>query len=340
MEYTKLGDSGLLVSRLALGTMTFNLGADFIPGMAKVGQAAATEMVDAAMDAGVNFFDTANGYSGGDAETALGVALKGRRERAVICTKVGFRARPPIADAGLSRRHIFQEVDGSLRRLGTDYLDLLVLHKTDFTTPLEETLAALDDLVRAGKVRYLGVSNWPAWQVARAVEMQRARGYSRFIAGQYLYNAINRDIEQDVLPMSAAAGLGLMAWSPLAGGLLSGKYDLAQKASQGRLATFDFLPFQVEVATQLIDALRAAATAQDVSVAEVALAWILHMDRSHTVLVGANKMSHLTSALRSARITLSAAQLEAITAAAPPPRRYPQWFDADMTDQSQLEALS
>lgn len=338
MQYTKLGDSGLLVSRLALGTMTFNLGSDFIPGIARVDQAGATEMVAAVLDAGVNFFDTANGYSSGDSETALGVALKGRRREAVICTKLGFRQGPGVPEAGLSRRHIYHEVEGSLSRLGTDYLDLLVVHKTDFTTPLEETLSALDDMVKAGKVRYLGVSNWPAWQVARAVEIQRARGYSRFITGQYLYNALNRDIEQDVLPMSAALGIGLMAWSPLSGGLLSGKYKLDGDLSEGRLGKFDFLPRAA--AKELLAALGDAAKAHEASVAEVALAWILAMDRSHTVLVGANKMSHLSSALASAKIQLSADEVEAINKAAPPPRRYPQWMDTEMTDQVQLKALS
>ena len=170
MTYTRLGQSGLIVSRLALGTMTFTYGSDWIPGVAKVGETEARRMVDTAFESGVNLFDTADGYSNGEAETILGKSLAGKRGKAVICTKIGFRNSDHIPDAGLSRSQIFQQVEKSLTRLNTDWIDLLVLHKTDFTTPLQAALSALQALIDSGKVRYIGCSNWPAWLVARAVQ--------------------------------------------------------------------------------------------------------------------------------------------------------------------------
>ena len=340
MTYTQLGRSGLIVSRMALGTMTFNLGNDFIPGVANVGQDEATRMVDCALDHGVNFFDSADGYSGGDAETALGVALKGRRTHAVICTKVGFRQGEDITNAGLSRRHILRSVDGCLERLDTDYIDLLIVHKTDVITPLEETLRALDDVVRAGMVRYIGCSNWPAWQVARAVEFQRANGLAPFIAGQYLYNAAARDVEVDVLPMMAEMGMSLMAWSPLASGLLTGKYDLDRlEEGAGRMASGDFLQVPRAQAEAVLAGLGEVRTAHDLSLAQAALAWIVNKDRSHTVLIGASSTAQLEKSLNAGTVTLSASDVEKIDAGAPPPRRYPEWFDTMMLDEMHKEAL-
>ncbi len=341
MQYTQLGQSGLIVSRLALGTMTFTLGQEFIPGVAKVGQDDATRMVQTALDAGVNFFDSADGYSGGDAETALGVALKGRRQEAVICTKAGFRQSPVITDAGLSRQHLIRSVDGCLRRLDTDYIDLFVVHKTDVFTPMEETLSTLDDIVRSGKVRYIGCSNWPAWEVARAAQFQRDNGLVRFVAGQYLYNAAARDIEIDVLRMARDMGIGLMAWSPLSGGLLTGKYDLNQlDAAGGRLAEGDFLQVPRKEAEAVLAALAQAAGNVDASLAQVALAWILQRDRSHTVVIGASSTEQLEKSLAASTLTLSDADMEAINAALPTPRRYPEWFADMMLDDIHKEALT
>lgn len=302
MTYTRLGQSGLIVSRMALGTMTFNLGGEFIPGVANVGQDEASRMVDCALDHGVNFFDSADGYSQGDAETALGIALKGKRDHAVICTKVGFRQSGAITDAGLSRRHLVSSVDGCLGRLGTDFIDLLVVHKTDVFTPLEETLRALDDIVKSGKVRYIGCSNWPAWEVARAVEFQRANGLAPFVAGQYLYNAAARDIEVDVLRMADQMGLSLMAWSPLAAGLLTGKYNLDDlEDGDGRMAEGDFLQVPRSQAEAVLAALGNAAEAQGLTLAQTALAWIVNKHRNHTVLVGASSTSQLEKSLAAGR---------------------------------------
>ncbi|MDP2520434.1 aldo/keto reductase [Shimia thalassica] len=341
MTYTRLGQSGLIVSRLALGTMTFTYGSDWIPGVAKVGETEAGRMVDTAFETGVNLFDTADGYSNGEAETILGKSLAGKREKAVVCTKIGFRNSDHIPDAGLSRSQIFQQVEKSLTRLNTDWIDLLVLHKTDFTTPLEETLRALQALIDSGKVRYIGCSNWPAWQVARAIQFQRDNGMDQFIAGQYLYNAVARDIESDVLKMADAMGLGLMAWSPLAAGLLTGKYDLSKTdQGEGRLAQGDFLQISPQHAQSVLAAVSAVAEAHNATSAQIALAWILNKRRDHTVIIGASKQSQLEASLAAASLTLSQAEMDAIDGAMTPARRYPAWFDDMMTDELHTKVLS
>ncbi|WP_299294799.1 aldo/keto reductase [uncultured Tateyamaria sp.] len=342
MTYTKLGNSGLIVSRMCFGTMTFSLGSEWIPGVANVGQDAATEMVQHALDQGVNFFDTADGYSNGESEQILGKALGKRRNEAVICTKLGFRQTDQINDTGLSRGHIQKQIDGSLARMGTDHIDLLVLHKTDFTTPIEETLAALQQAVDHGKVRYLGVSNWPAWQAARAIQYQRDNRMTPFVTGQYLYNAVARDIEQDVLPMLADMGGSLMAWSPLAGGLLSGKYDPDNlDGGDGRLSVGgDFLDVDKTVARTAISALNSIAKAHDAHPATVALAWVLAQKRDHTVLFGASKRSHMDAALAAPGLTLMAEDLDALNSAGMPGKRYPHWFDAMMTDEILTKSLA
>ena len=341
MTYTRMGNSGLVVSRLALGTMTFTHGSDWIPGVAKVGLNDAQRMVDVALDGGINFFDAADGYSNGEAEDILGKTLKGKRNDAVICTKLGFRQSDRITDAGLSRGHILSSVDGCLKRLDTDWIDLLVLHKTDFTTPLEETLSTLQTVIDAGKVRHIGVSNWPAWKVAQAVQFQRDNNMSQFVAGQYLYNAVSRDIEMDVLRMGAELGIGLMAWSPLAGGLLTGKYDLNKlEDSDGRLAEGDFLQVSKEQAQEAITALSAAADAHNATPAQIAQAWILNKRCDHTVIIGASKLSQLETGIAAANIVLSNEEMVALDAAAAPGRRYPEWFDDMMKDELFAKVLA
>jgi len=341
MTYTRLGNSGLVVSRLALGTMTFTHGSDWIPGVAKVGLNDAQRMVDTALDGGINFFDAADGYSSGEAEDILGKALKGKRNDAVICTKLGFRQSDRITDAGLSRGHILSSVDGCLKRLDSDWIDLLVLHKTDFTTPMEETLSTLQTVIDAGKVRHIGVSNWPAWKVAQAVQFQRDNSMSQFVAGQYLYNAVGRDIEMDILRMGAELGIGLMAWSPLAGGLLTGKYDLNKlEDSDGRLAEGDFLQVSREQAQAAITALTEAAEAHNATPAQIAQAWILNKCRDHTVIIGASKLNQLETGIAAANIVLSNEEMAALDAAAAPDRRYPEWFDDMMKDELFAKVLA
>lgn len=341
MPFARMGDSGLVVSRLALGTMTFTLGSDWIPGIARVDQKLATEMVAKAIDHGVNFFDSADGYSQGDAETALGVALEGRREDMVICTKFGFRQGAAITRAGLSRRHAMASVEGSLRRLKTDWIDLYVCHKDDFTAPMEETLRALDDLVRSGKVRYLGFSNWPAWAAARAVQFQRDNGLAPFVTGQMLYSLVTRDIEVGVLPMMRAMGVGLMAWSPLAQGLLSGKYtrETLGQAGSGRLADFDNLKVDRPTAFAALDALSDIASTHGTSVPQVALGWVLAKPGATGLIVGANRMAHLDDALGAVQVGLTAEEMARLDATAPPYLTYPESFLAIRTDQRIIEAL-
>ena len=342
MPYTRLGNSGLVVSRMCFGTMTFTHGTDWIPGVAKIEQADADRMVAHALDHGVNFFDTADGYSHGESEQILGKALGKRRNEAVICTKLGFRQTDLLTDAGLSRGHVIKQIEGSLERMGIDHIDLLVLHKTDFTTPMEETLAALQTAVEHGKVRHIGVSNWNAWQAARAIQYQRDHRMAPFVAGQFLYNAVARDIELDVLPMMSEMGAGLMAWSPLAGGLLSGKYDPAKlEEGEGRLAEGgDFLGTDVDTARQMIETLARIAKAHDCHVATAALAWFLAQDRSHTVIFGASKMAHMDAALAAPTVALADDEIADLSAIAPPAKRYPHWFDSVMTDEPLTKALS
>ena len=345
MTYTTLGHSGLVVSRICFGTMTFTLGNGKGPmwdAVAKVDQKGATEMVARCLDRGVNFFDSADGYSSGDAERALGVALKGRRDAAVISTKLGFRQNEAITASGLSRRHILGSVEGCLKRLGTDVIDLLIVHKTDFTTPMEETLAALDTCVQHGKARYIGFSNWPAWQAARAIQYQRDNGMAQFIAGQLLYNLTKREVEIELAPMMAEMGVSLMAWSPLSGGLLTGKYDPAnvEQTEGGRLASYNTWQVDPEAARRAIAALKDVAKRHDCDPAAVALAWILAQKRDHTIVAGASRMDHLDSAIAAATLALTAEEGQLLSEAAPPHVPYPQVFDDRTTDAAHRDALA
>jgi aryl-alcohol dehydrogenase-like predicted oxidoreductase len=221
MQYALLGGTGLLVSRLAFGAMTFTAGNHDIGAVYQVGAELADEMVGRALDRGVTFFDTADGYAGGESEALLGRALRHRRDSVVIATKVGFRTGAPLTQAGLSRRHITWSVEQSLTRLGTDWIDVYLTHREDPYTPLEETLSAFDAVVASGKVRYIGFSNWSAWKVAAALEIQKANGLAPFTHGQMHYSLLGRDVERDVVPMMQRYGLGMTVWSPLASGFLS-----------------------------------------------------------------------------------------------------------------------
>ncbi|MGH8169929.1 MAG: aldo/keto reductase, partial [Steroidobacteraceae bacterium] len=263
MQYALLGNTGLTVSRLAFGAMTFTAGNKDIGAVYKVGAELAAELVGRALEAGINFFDTADGYAGGESEAMLGAALKPHRDQVVIATKVGFRTGPVLTRAGLSRRHILWSVDQSLKRLGTDWIDVYIAHREDPHTPLEETLAALDAVVRAGKVRYLGFSNWSAWKAAAALEIQKANGLAPFTHGQMYYSLLGRDVERDVIPMMRRYGLGLTVWSPLASGFLSGKYTRETLSDpNNRLSGFDILPFDKEAGFRLVERMRAIAAAR------------------------------------------------------------------------------
>ena len=339
MQYTRLGNSGLIVSRLAFGAMTF--GSDpSQPAIYKVNRENARSMIVKAIDAGINFFDTADLYAAGQSEVMLGELLGKHRQDVVIATKVGFRAGEAITRAGLSRGHILASCEASLNRLNTDYLDLYILHKEDPYTPLDETLEALNDLVRAGKVRYIGYSNWSAWRAAAALQMQKERGWAQFTSGQMYYSLLGRDVEHEVMPFMRATGLSLNVWSPLAGGFLSGKYtreNLGQ--SDNRLSGFDFFPFDKERGFQIVEKIRAIANEHNASVAQIALAWLLAKPVVGSIILGASKLSQLEDNLRASEIELRTSDLAALDEITQPPVLYPHWFNANALDAKHKEAL-
>lgn len=329
MRYNQLGHTGLFVSELCLGTMTFG-GEGYFRQIGQVQQAEADALLRTAIDAGINFIDTANVYSNGLSEEITGQALKNlgvKREDVILATKV----LGPMGDGpnsrGASRGHIMDQVKASLKRLQTDHIDLYQIHGWDPATPMEETLRALDDLVRQGHVRYVGVSNWAAWQVAKALGISERRGFARFETLQAYYTIAGRDLERELVPMMRSEGLGLMVWSPLAGGLLSGKYDRDNEiAGDGRRASFDFPPVNRDRAWDVIDAMRPIAQAHGVSVARVALAWLLHQSHVTTVIVGAKRVEQLEDNIASTGLVLNADELAALDAVSALPAEYPGWM--------------
>ena len=340
MQYSKLGNTGLNVFRLSFGAMTFGAGVGPFAAVSKVDEANSATMIGISLDAGINFFDTANGYSNGQSETMLGKHLGERRKEVVVATKVGFRTSPALGDAGLSRSHILSACDASLRRLRTDYIDLYIVHREDRFTPIEETVQALDSLVRAGKVRYLGFSNWSAWKAATALQLQKANGLAQFTSGQMHYSLTGRDVEHDVVPFMLHAGIGMTVWSPLAGGFLSGKYTRENlKDPENRLSGFDLLPFDKEKGFKLVDRLRDIGKAHNGTVAQVALAWLLSKPVVSSIIVGASKPLQLEDNLGALNLVLTAgeiAELDAMTAPAP---QYPGWFSERTVDAVQKKAL-
>ena len=330
MRHRPLGRTGLFVSELCLGTMTFG-GADGI--WAKIGdlqQSDAERLVGQALDSGINFIDTADVYSGGASEQITGQALKNLqvpRDQVVIATKVfGETGAGPNA-RGLTRSHILDGVKASLKRMQLDHIDLYQLHGFDPATPVEETLRALDQLVRHGHVRYIGVSNWAAWQIAKALGVSERLGLARFESLQAYYTVASRDLERELIPMLRSEGVGLMVWSPLAGGLLSGKYAREQQAEAGsRRIAFDFPLVNKERAGDCVDAMRPIAQAHGVSVAQVALGWLLHQPQVTSVIVGARRAEQLTDNIGATKVRLGAdelARLDSVSRLAP---EYPGWM--------------
>jgi aryl-alcohol dehydrogenase-like predicted oxidoreductase len=329
MRNHRLGRTGLFVSELCLGTMTFG-GTDGIWG--KIGdldQSAAERLVGQAIDAGINFIDTADVYSGGASEQITGQALKNLRiprESVVVATKVFGETGPGANGRGNSRGHIMDGVKASLGRLQLEHIDLYQIHGFDPATPIEETVRALDQLVRQGHVRYVGVSNWAAWQIVKALGVSERLGLSRFESLQAYYTVAGRDLEREIVPMLQSEGLGLMVWSPLAGGLLSGKYKGSTAEAGSRRQSFDFPPVNRERADVVIDAMRPLAEARGVSVAQIALAWLLHQPQVTSVIVGAKRPDQLADNLAAAEVELGADDLKAIDAASALPPEYPGWM--------------
>lgn len=340
MQYAHLGNTGLVVSRLGFGAMTFTSGNRDIASIYKVGADLADELVGLALDAGINFFDTADVYANGESETLLGAALKNKRDQVVIATKVGFRTGTPLVRSGLSRQHILWSVDKSLQRLNTDWIDVYIAHREDPFTPLEETLDALDAVIRQGKVRYLGFSNWSAWKVAAALEIQKANGLATFTHGQMYYSLVGRDVERDVIPMMQRYGLGLTVWSPLASGFLSGKYNRENLSDPtNRYSGFDMLPFDKEQAFRLVEQMRDIAAAHQATVAQVAIAWLLARDAVTSVMIGATKQHQLVDNLKAIEVKLSDTEIAGLNTATALAPAYPNWFTQNLADRPLVEAL-
>ena len=334
MNYRTLGRTGLKVSELCLGTMTF--GENFY-GIAVVDQPSANAMVTRAFAAGINFFDTADVYSYGQSEVVLGQALKDSRldrDRIIIATKVrsamteeATAGTGDVNNVGLSRQHIFSSVEHSLRRLQTDYIDLYQVHGWDVLTPIEETLRALDDLVRQGKVRYVGCSNWSARHLMKALYLSRAHNWAGFVCLQAYYSLVGRDLEHELLSLCREEGLGVLPWSPLSGGFLSGKYTRDNPTPEGaRRSGFQFPPIDEARGFDAVDALERIAKEKGTTVAQIALAWLLAQPGVTSIIIGANKMSQLEDNLKSADVQLTAAELEVLSATTAPPAQYPQWM--------------
>lgn len=327
MRYNLLGRTGLRVSELCLGTMTFGGSEGIWKAIGGVDQKQSTEMVARALDVGINFFDTADGYGGGDSEVFLGKALAARRNGVIVATKAGFPTGPGLNDRGLSRAHIHAAVDASLRRLGTDYIDLYFAHKRDPLAPVDETMRALEDLVRAGKVRYLGVSNWPAWQMMQANAEARLHGWSRFECAQMYYNLVARELERDIVPFCEDQRVAVMVWSPLASGVLTGKYDREGQAPAGaRRAAFELGPMDYGVVNRVVDVAREIAQARNATIPQVALAWLLAQKAVTNVILGAKRMSQLEDNLGAADLALSAEDLARLTEISEPSPEYPGWY--------------
>ena len=334
MLYKQLGRTGLIVSRLAYGAMTFTMGNRARPTLYKTDEEAGRAVIGKALDAGINFFDTADVYTVGESEVLLGKLLAPHRHDVVIATKAGLRMdQQVITRRGLSRQHLFNSIDDSLRRLGTDYVDVYIAHRDDPWTPLEETLQALDDIVRAGKARYLGFSNWPAWMVAAAMEMQKANGWAPFTHGQLSYSLVERDIEVELLPMMRHFGLGLTAWSPLSMGFLSGKVTRENlRDPNSRFGARYFTTFDAEEKLSVVDQMREIAAAHGATVPQVALAWLLSKDALTSILIGAGNVDQLSDNIGSVDLALSDGELALLDQGAPPPSLYPINFTSKIVD--------
>ncbi len=333
MKYNQLGRTGLFVSEICLGTMTFGGSEEGIwKTIGALQQSEVDGIVGRALGAGVNFFDTADVYSYGESEKLLGQAFKNlgtARKDVVIATKVFGEMGPLPNDRGASRGHIMDSVRASLERLQTDHIDLYQIHGNDTVTPVDETLRALDDLVSQGLVRYIGVSNWSAWKIAKALGLSEAKGYARFETLQAYYSIAGRDLERELVPMLTSEQLGLMVWSPLAGGLLSGKFGPGSNNPEGsRRTTFDFPPVDKDRAWKVVEAMREVGEAHGVSVARVALAWLLHKPAVMSIIIGAKTLEQLDDNLAAVDLTLTPEEVARLDEVSELPSEYPGWMFA------------
>ena len=330
MRMKRFGNTGLVVSEICLGAMTFGGTEGIWAQIASLGQATADELVKAAVDGGVNFFDTANVYSAGRSEEILGQSLRNLglpRDQFVLATKVLGRTGPGVNQLGLSRYHIMAALDASLKRLQLDHVDLYQIHGTDPLTPIEETLEALDDCVRAGKVRYLGVSNHAAWHIAKSLGVSERRKLARFESVQAYYSIAGRELEREIVPLANDQKLAIMPWSPLAGGFLSGKFKRDAQGPEGaRRTTFDFPPVDRDKAFRIIDVMRPIAERHAASVAGVAVAWLLHQAAVTSVIVGARTREQLLDNMAATKVKLTAEDLAALNQVSALAPEYPGWM--------------
>jgi len=334
LRFRTLGDSGLFVSELCLGTMTFGGDKDIWGLIGQVQQDQADELMTIALKAGINFIDTANIYGHGGSERIVGQSLHNlgvRREDVVLATKVLGPMRDGPNARGASRGHILSECKASLERLQTDYIDLYQIHGFDPATPIEETLEALNTLVQHGHVRYVGLSNWAAWQVMKAIGIARARNLCPILSLQAYYTLVGRDLEREIIPLLQSEKVGLMVWSPLAGGYLSGKHEAPDASEENRRAKFDFPPVDRSRGAAAIARLRDIAAGKQidgepVSVAQIALAWLLHQKAVTSVIIGARRADQLRDNIRAAQLHLSADELAALDECSRLPEEYPGWM--------------
>ena len=334
MKHRRLANTGIYVSELCLGAMTFG-GVGQFQAIGALGQEEADILVHRSLDAGINFFDTANVYSAGRSEEMLGTALGARRPDVIVATKVRGRMGEGPNQIGLSRVHIMAECDASLRRLGTDYIDLYQIHGHDPDTDIGETLGALNDLVRAGKVRYIGCSNLTAWQLMKALAVSRQHGLAEFISTQSYYSIAGRELEREMIPLLDDQELGLLPWSPLAGGFLSGKFTRESATDpDARRTKFEFPPVDKQRGYDIIDVMREVATAHEVSVAQIALAWLLHQSAVTSVIIGAKRLEQLDDNLGAVDVVLGddeLGRLNTVSALAP---EYPGWMQILQADRA------
>jgi aryl-alcohol dehydrogenase-like predicted oxidoreductase len=325
----KLGESGLFVSEMCFGAMTFG-GTDGIWGqVGKLGQDEADVLVKAALDAGINLFDTANVYANGRSEEILGQSLRNlgvARDDVVLATKVASAMGSGPNRRGASRSHILSEAHASLKRLGLDHIDLYQIHAFDAATPIEETLEALDTLVRAGDVRYIGLSNWAAWQIMKAIGITRARQLAPITSLQAYYTLVGRDLEREIAPLLTSERVGLMVWSPLAGGYLTGKYSAGGDGDGGRQTELDFPPIDRRRGEPLIDVLKTVAAKHGHRPAQIAIAWLLKQSVVSTVIIGAKRVEQLCENIRAADIVLDEDDMAALDAVSRLPIEYPGWL--------------
>ena len=333
MKYRQLADTGVFVSELCLGAMTFGGVGQIWEVIGGLDQSAVNAIVHRALDGGINFIDTADVYSAGESEVMTGKALAGRRQAVVLATKVRGRMGKGPNQVGLSRLHIIEAVDASLKRLGTDYIDLYQIHRFDPLTAIDDTLRALDDLVRAGKVRYIGCSNLPAWYLMKALAVSREQRLERFKCTQSYYSLAGRELEREMIPLLKDQGLGLLVWSPLAGGFLSGKFTRDGGDETARRAKFDFPPVNKEQGFLILDVLTAVALAHGATVPQIALAWILANDAVTSVIIGARKIAQLDDNLKSVEVALSPDEVKRLDEASTLAVEYPAWMEALGSDR-------